>query len=98
MPLIAVQGQINTGLKPIRHAVRPFRNAVERVIRGDAAGEGGAGQPVRGIVVVQRHVEHPWRCNLRVVDLNLVCLGMRPGDPHEAVHCRRREPADPTRP
>jgi len=70
----AVQRKIKARLKPIGHAVGPFRYAIQRFVRYQTTRERGVVQTIGSEVVVQREIEHSTLGNACVVYLNLVSL------------------------
>ena len=54
----AVQRQVKPCLEPVRHAISPFRDAVERLIRIRPPGNAGVFRPSGGEVIVQDEIEH----------------------------------------
>src|ERR1700688_2556276 len=82
----AVQRKIKARLKPIGHAVGPFRYAIQRFVRYQTTRERGVVQTIGSEVVVQREIEHSTLGNACVVYLNLVSL--------RQTDCRQRKQRD----
>src|SRR6202166_5392682 len=70
----AVQRKIKARLKPIGHAVGPFRYAIQRFVRYQTTRERGILQTIGSEVVVEREIEHSTLGNACVVYLNLFIL------------------------
>ena len=89
--VVAVERQVKTGLEPVRHAQRPFRDAVQRVVGDDRSRERRDLDPGGRVVVVPGQIEGPDRREPAIVDLDLVCLRervTRDGQPCDR-HCHR---------
>src|SRR5207247_5515511 len=73
----AVQGHVQAGLEPARDAVRPFGDAIQRLIRDDRAGKCRRLHAARSEIIVHREVQDAPGSQSSVVHLNLVALSAR---------------------